>query len=110
MSEHQFSARRREMKPMRRITIVGPEELEEQLCEKLIALGASGYTSIPCYGVGRTPPPKGGSRDRSQFRLESIVTRDCSEAVLEYLRREVETRHRVTTCIDDVDVLRPDHF
>ena len=95
---------------MRRITIVGPEDLEEMLCEKLLDLGASGYTSIPCYGVGRTKPSAGKSRDQSQFRLESIVTRESAERIVDYLRREVEARHKVTTSIDDVDVLRPDHF
>jgi MFS superfamily sulfate permease-like transporter len=110
LSGHELSARRRAVKPMRRITIVGPEDLEEMLCEKLLDLGASGYTSIPCYGVGRTKPSAGKSRDQSQFRLESIVTRENAERIVDYLRREVEARHKVTTSIDDVDVLRPDHF
>ncbi len=109
LSGHDLSARRRAVKPMRRITIVGPEELEESLCSHFLELGASGYTSIPCYGVGRTQHDGSKERDHSQFRLETIVTRETSDKILDHLR-EVETRHKVTTSIDDVDVLRPDHF
>lgn len=109
LSAHDLSARRRAVKPMRRITIVGPEELEEGLCAKLLELGSSGYTSIPCYGVGRTQPDGAKERDHSQFRLETIVTRETADEILDHLR-DVETRHKVTTSIDDVDVLRPDHF
>lgn len=110
LSDHNLAARKRAVKPMRRITIVGPENLEESVSAKLLELGASGYTSLPCYGTGRSSNGNDKPKTAAQFRLESIVTRNSAENILDYLRREIESQHKVTTCIEEVDVLTPDRF
>ena len=55
-----FAARKRAMTRLRRVTVVGPEDLEQEMCRKFVELGATGYTSIPCYGAGRETLPSGG--------------------------------------------------
>jgi MFS superfamily sulfate permease-like transporter len=110
LSGHDLAARKRAIKPMRRITIVGPEDLEESISAKLLELGALGYTSVPCYGAGRSGVSDGAGNPKtaSQFRLETIVTRNSAEGILDYLRGEIE--HKITTCVEHVDVLTPDRF
>jgi len=112
LSEHELAARRRATRPMRRITLIGPEDLEESISGKLLELGASGYTALPCYGVGRSGAAEGGKppRNASQFRLETIVTRGVADKILDYLREEIEGKHKVTISIEEVDVLSPDRF
>lgn len=105
LSAHQLAARKRVGKPMRRITIVGPSEIEDALCDRLVDLGASGFTSVACHGRGRS-----GDKNDNQFRVETIVSRSSMDKILEYLKKEIESSHKITTSVDDVDVLRLEHF
>ncbi len=52
LSAHPHAARTRALTRIRRVTIVADAELESQLTEHVVALGASGYTSIPCRRAG----------------------------------------------------------
>jgi MFS superfamily sulfate permease-like transporter len=105
LSHHELAARKRVGKPLRRITIVGPSEIEGKLCDQLIELGASGVTYVPCRGRGRS-----NREATNQVRVETIVSRSTMDSILDYLKREVETVYKITTSVDDVDVLRPDNF
>ena len=106
LSTHLLSARRRTGKPMRRITIIAPLNLEFTLSNKVIELGASGFTLVQCHGRGKS------SKDmvQDQIRLEAIVSKSVASQISEYLRSEMDTVHKVTASIEDIDVLRMDHF
>ena len=53
LSHHDFATRKRAMTRLRRVTVVAGSELQTQLIDKLVELGASGYTTMPCSGAGR---------------------------------------------------------
>ena len=111
LSHHDFAARKRGMTRLRRVTVVVEEGLEKQLTEKFIELGASGYTAIPCYGAGRSTLAAGNNGNRNtQLRIEAVVPRDVAERILDYLRKDVSPKHRVTACTENVEVLRQDQF
>ncbi|GDY07906.1 sulfate transporter [Planctomycetia bacterium] len=110
LSEHEFATRKRSLKALRRLTVVADAELQDRLVSDFIRLGASGYTLIPCLGAGRRLLSSGAEPNSSQVRIEVVVTRLVSDALLDYLRRDLLKEHRVTTCVETVDVVNPDQF
>eukprot|EP00456_Euglypha_rotunda_P030244 TRINITY_DN235_c2_g1_i2.p1 TRINITY_DN235_c2_g1~~TRINITY_DN235_c2_g1_i2.p1 ORF type:complete len:652 (-),score=147.11 TRINITY_DN235_c2_g1_i2:4937-6892(-) len=110
LSEHEFSTRKRSLVAMRRLTIVADVELQGRLVGEFVRMGASGFTLMPCQGAGRRLLSSGGELNGSQVRIEVVVTRPVSDALLDYLRRDILGEHRVTACLETVDVVNPDHF
>jgi MFS superfamily sulfate permease-like transporter len=110
LSEHEFSTRKRSLISMRRLTVVAEAELRDRLVSEFVRLGASGYTLIPCLGAGRRLLATGAEPNTSQVRIEVVVTRAVSDALLDFLRRDILNEHHVTACVETVDVVNPDHF
>lgn len=109
-SAHPHAARRRRLSRIRRVTIVAETELERELTDRCIELGASGYTSIPCRGAGRRATQPGGVATSSRVRIEVVVPTAIAELILDYIHREISLEHPVTACIETVEVLRRDQF
>lgn len=110
LSEHQFAARRRTVSRMRRVTVIAPKVIEHALIERFFELGASGYTSVACEGVGRKSRLTAASPGAPQVRLEAIVPHGVADKIFDYLHSEVISRHPVTTCLETVEVLRHGAF
>jgi MFS superfamily sulfate permease-like transporter len=110
LSEHPYAARRRAMTQLRRVTVVVAGSLEDELSQKFVALGASGYTAVPCSGAGRTGLTHTGASQNSQVRLEAVVPDDVAERIFDYLHTDVSPRHHITACLETVRVLRRDQF
>lgn len=110
LSEHEFSTRKRTLMAMRRLTIVAAAELQDRLVSDFVRMGASGYTLMPCIGVGRRSLSSGGQPNSSQVRIEVVVTRPVSDALLAYLRRDILPAHHVTACVETVEVVNPNQF
>lgn len=109
-SEHEFATRKRGFTALRRVTIVAGEELQDRLIQEATRLGISGYTIIPCLGVGRRGLTSGEAPRNSQIRIEIVAPRAVSESLLDFLRNEILPRHAVTACVETVDVVNPDRF
>lgn len=110
LSEHEFAARKRSLKPLRRVTIVADAQLQDRLVGDITLLGVSGYTLIPCLGAGRRDLAANGPPRDSQIRIEIVTPRPTSDAILDYLRRDILKDHQVTACVETVDVVNPDSF
>lgn len=110
VTSHHASARRRGLATLKRITIVTEADMEEVLTGKCLELGATGYTSTTCTGVGRRSAESESYVRQPLIRLEIIVPHATSEAILGYLRAEVLPSHRATVCVEAVQVERPDKF
>lgn len=110
LSEHEFATRKRALKALRRLTVVADEELQDRLVNDFVRLGASGYTVIPCFGAGRRLLASGAEPNTSQVRIEVVVTRQVSDALLDFLRRDILKEYHVTACVETVDVVNPDQF
>ena len=107
-SDH--SARKQGLASLRRITIVAKRDLEKWLETEFIQRGATGFTAIPCYGAGRTLIEKGDLDVQDQVRIEVIVSLRDYEKIIAFLREEVLPKHKVTTCVETVDVIFKDAF
>ncbi|MGI9470246.1 MAG: SulP family inorganic anion transporter [Rubripirellula sp.] len=103
------AARKRALAKVRRITVVADASLEDWLVREFIACGASGYTSIPCSGAGRRSV-ESGQRKTNQVRIEIIALRSVCDEIIDFLRRDTLAEHRITACVESVDVVRVGHF
>ena len=106
-SAHPHATRRRTLTRLKRVTVVAEAGLERRLVQRFRDLGASGYTAVPCHGAGR-----GGSDtpDDAFVRIEAIVPHDAAERILDAMQAEYAPAHRVTVCLETVEVLRPERF
>jgi hypothetical protein len=110
LSAHELAARKRALTRMQRVTIVTEEQLERMLTDKLVELGASGYTAIPCRGAGRRGLAQGDRRTNSQIRIETVVPTEIAESILDHLQTDMPPEHPIMTCTEAVHVLRPTDF
>lgn len=109
-ADHKHSARRKGMQHVQRLTIVTEPELEESLVANLVHLGASGYTLIPCYGVGKEQIRVGTLGRKPQIRVEVIAPEQTCQSIIAYLRREIQPNHHLTFGVDTVQVAVLDAF
>ncbi len=109
-TDHAQATRRKELQRLQRITIVTDPDLEETLASNLVRLGASGFTVIPCYGVGKEAIRTGMLGPKPQIRVEVIAAAKTSEAIFDYLYRELQTKHHLTYSVEEVRVSRLDGF
>lgn len=110
LSDHKFSARRRAMAQLRRITTVTDAALEDMLVKRFIELGASGYTAIPCHGVGRRGLGESTNGQEQQVRLEVVVPDEVAHRIIDFVRHDFLRTHRATVVIEIVDAVKADQF
>ncbi|QDT64096.1 SulP family inorganic anion transporter [Calycomorphotria hydatis] len=103
------AARKRGLASMRRLTVVVNPEMEEWLEENFIERGATGYTSFPCNGAGLADLDA-GLKKSPKVRIEVVMPPNVCENVLAFLRREVQPTHRITACVEKVDVVHREEF
>ncbi len=107
---HAQSARRKGLCTVQRLTIITDPDLEQQIQRHVVRLGASGYTSIPCYGVGRQQLQLATEEPNPQVRIEVIAPKESATLMMDFLRRELQPDHRLTFCLETVQVERLDAF
>jgi MFS superfamily sulfate permease-like transporter len=104
-SAHRHASRRRVMTRLRRVTVVADADLESGIVSRMRGLGSSGHTVMPCHGAGRR-----GTESDGLVRIEAIVTDRIATAIIEALRVEYPPPHRLTVCLETVEVLQPEAF
>ena len=110
VSENPHATRRRGLVSVRRLTIVAKAYLQQQIEEAVVTCGASGYTVLPCEGVGRHDLQHSVHTKQQCFRMEIVATHDVTHAIMEFLRNQILPTHNVTACIESVDVVRSTDF
>jgi MFS superfamily sulfate permease-like transporter len=103
LSSHPYSTRKRGLSSMRRLTIVAPAALESSLVERIFELGASGYTSMPCHGLGRTGQ-QAKTEPSDQVRIEVITRSAIAEQIVSYVSESLSPTHPITVCVETVEV------
>jgi MFS superfamily sulfate permease-like transporter len=110
LSAHPFSARKRGLATIRRITVISASPLVEHLIEQFTGMGATGYTISECLGAGREQLARGTAARVRQVRIEILIPADEAEPLIEYLRTEVLPVLPVTASVETVEVIRTDRF
>ncbi len=109
-SASSHSARKKELTPIRRLTIVTDPLLTPKLIAEMTRMGITGYTETPCFGMGRRQLDAGEATPTAQVRLEVILMPDVCREVLEYLRTSIMPLHQMTACVETVEVVRVTSF
>jgi MFS superfamily sulfate permease-like transporter len=104
LSDHPLATRKRGLTPMRRITIVTDARLESTIVDRIIALGASGYTAMQCHGLGRMGLNQPSRNPIQQIRIEVIVRSGVAEQILEYISVEIAPHESISVCAETVEV------
>jgi MFS superfamily sulfate permease-like transporter len=110
LSEHSFSARRRGLVRIRRITIVTETRKADEVIGQLVKQGASGYTITDCRGAGRTVVSQGSAPRDSLVCIEVLVAPENFERMISYLSKAVRSEVPITVSADTVEVIRGDHY
>ena len=97
------------MTRLRRVTVVAGSDLQAQLTAKFVEAGASGYTTIPCSGAGRSTFGKGAEESVAQTRIEAIVPYEIADRIMDYLQ-SMSYENRLTACMETVEVLQHGSF
>ena len=104
MSAHPMASRKQGLTALRRITIVTDPKLEDLIVGRVIELGASGYTAMPCRGLGRTGLTQTDRKPVDQIRLEIITQSAIAGQVLKYISEEIAPNYPVSVCSETVEV------
>ncbi len=110
LADNAHAARRRGLATVRRVTVIAEKSLEEWLEKEFVRCGASGYTAMPCYGAGRRNLENGRPAQDEVVRIEVVVPIDVCDRILDFLRREIHAEHRLTACVETVQVSCVGHF
>jgi MFS superfamily sulfate permease-like transporter len=106
--DHPLATRRHGLAQIRRLSVIAPAELEAPIRDRLLALGASGYTATPGRGTGRRAST-GEVRPVDVVRLDLLLPVDLAERSLALLRGEFG-EHPLTASLETVEVARTVDF
>jgi MFS superfamily sulfate permease-like transporter len=104
------STRKRGLTPVRRLTLVTNPDLAGTLAREIVRMGATGYTEMPCFGIGRRHLAEKDQIPLEQLRIEVILPFETCEKVLEYLRINIMPVQHITVCVETVEVARITSF
>lgn len=92
------------------VTIITEAVLENELCDFLATLGASGYTVTNARGSGSRGVRSAGWSASSNVRIEVV----CSAQLAAEIEKQVSERYYADYAMilfeSDIHVLRPDKF
>lgn len=92
------------------VTIVTESLLEQEICEALENLGATGYTVTNARGKGSRGVRDAGWSASSNVRVEVVCGVDVAGHIAEHMRRKYYADYAMIIFDSDVRVLRPDKF
>jgi MFS superfamily sulfate permease-like transporter len=103
-SEHPLAIRKRGMTRMKRVTIITDPSHEARILERLVAAGATGYTSIPCRGAGRTGLSAEKVQAADQVRIEVIAKPEVASKIVDFISYQMGDLAHVSVCLETVEV------
>jgi MFS superfamily sulfate permease-like transporter len=110
LSGHDFSARRGGLTRIRRLTLVCPTGVTDEILAELARCGASGYTITDCRGSGRSTVLDGSGARNGMVRIEVLIAPEKVDGVEALIRKRLRSGLPMTASFETVSVVRPDHF
>ena len=92
------------------LTIITEALLENELCEAIDRLGATGYTVTNARGRGSRGVRDAGWTSSGNIRVEVVCSKALSEEIAEYLRSKYYDHYAMIIFESDVRVLRSGKF
>lgn len=94
---------------LKRVTIIAEALLEERLVRDVKRLGARGYTVTEVRGEG-SRGVRASEWEGHNVKLESIVSPDVADRVLEHLAATYFPHFAVIAYVEDVSVVRGEKY
>ncbi len=110
LSSNELATQKRSLTRLRRLTVIASQSLEEEIESRFLQLGATGYTAIPCRGAGLLENSSEHPEVKQRIRIEVVASAPVVDALIDYLRQDIINNHHVTICVENVAVIRRDHF
>lgn len=92
------------------VTIVTESILEEDICEALTRLGATGYTVTDARGSGSRGVRNAGWSTSGNVRIEVICSVDLARQIEEHMQKFYYENYAMVLFETNVSVLRPEKF
>lgn len=92
------------------VTIVTESILEEDICEALIKLGATGYTVTDARGSGSRGVRNAGWSTSGNVRIEVICSVELARQIEEHMQKFYYENYAMVLFETNVSVLRPEKF
>ncbi len=94
---------------MKRIVIIGDNDVEYRLINEVQALGATGYTCCTAHGKGaRGIRPR--HAESGNTKIEVIATPKVAHKILEHVAAQYFERYAMIAYLEDVEVLQGEKF
>jgi nitrogen regulatory protein P-II 2 len=94
---------------IKRITIIGDENVRYRLVKEVKELGATGYTECLVHGEGeRGVRPRHG--EPANVKIEVIATPEVAQRIFEHVAAHYFENYAMIAFLDDVEVLRAAKF
>ena len=97
--------------PLKLVTVVGESVIMEDIAERGIKLGASGYTLVDVTGHGarstRNVSMSGGARTQ---KIEFVVSGEVAVEILSYVSHQYFEHYACIAWLSDVSVVRGDQY
>jgi len=94
---------------MKRITIIGDENVRYRIVKEIKGLGATGYTDCIVHGEGdRGIRPR--HAEPANVRIEVIATPEVAHQIFEHIAANYFENYAMIAFLDDVEVLRGEKF
>ena len=94
---------------VKRVTIIGDDDVAYRIVQEIQELGATGYTYAVVHGKGQR-----GIRPRraepSNAKIEVIATAKVAQRILEHIAENYFDQYAMIAFLDDVEVLRGEKF
>lgn len=95
--------------PMKRVTIVGDNAVEQQIVKEIREMGGTGYTYTVVHGEGA----RGIRPNRWEgpnAKIEVIVNAEVAQEILRHIAQKYFDHYAMIAFVDDVAVLRGEKF
>lgn len=92
------------------VTIVTEAILEDDICEALTTLGATGYTVTNARGSGSRGVRNAGWATSSNVRIEVLCSGELAKTIEQHLQKFYYENYAMVLFEADVAVLRPEKF
>jgi nitrogen regulatory protein P-II 2 len=94
---------------LKMVTLVAEPVLEEKLTDKLLELGARGFTVTDSRGRG-SRGIRASEAPGQSVRIEAVVSAKVADAILEHVSRAFFPNYAVIAWLTSVDVVRGEKY
>ena len=98
--------------PLKIVTVVGESVIMEDIAERGVELGATGYTMIEVIGHGSRSARNVGSTagGAKTLKVEFVVPTDVATTILDEISHEYFEHYAIIAWLSDVSVMRGEQY